>query len=84
MRARLVMIAALTLATSASAEPAKKAPAESAQPSGRPTVVLAAADQPDATAGSSEQATQAPVKRRRVGRVSSCRCGDPQAQPQDE
>jgi hypothetical protein len=83
MRARLVMIAALTLATSASAEPAKKTPAESAQASARPTVVLAAAEQ-GANAGSNEQSTPAPAKRPRAARVSSCRCGDPQTQPQDE
>jgi hypothetical protein len=84
MHARFVPIAAAMLVGSAAfaAEPVKPAaqPATQAQP--RPTeVVLASADQVPVPAPREQQAS-APAKRPRVGRVTTCRCGDPQAQPE--
>lgn len=88
MHARFVPIAAAMLAGSAAfaAEPAKPAAqaatqaATQAQP--RPTeVVLASADQVPAPVPHEQQAA-APAKHPRVGRVTTCRCGDPQAQPE--
>ena len=84
MHARFVLIAAITLIGSAAyaAEPVKPAaqPATESQP--RPSeVVLASADQVPAPAAHEQQAT-APAKPPRVGRVTTCRCGDPQAQPE--
>jgi hypothetical protein len=83
MHARFVPIAAAMLFGSAAfaAEPVKPAAQPATQPQPRPTeVVLASADQVPAPA-SHEQAA-APAKHPRVGRVTTCRCGDPQAQPE--
>jgi len=44
-------------------------------------VVLASADQVPAPPPHEQQVT-APAKHPRVGRVTTCRCGDPQAQPE--
>jgi hypothetical protein len=84
MSVRLLVIAtAVTIGTSALAEPPKTTDRETGQRVSRPAeVVLASADQvrtPDQVA----QQNAAPVKRPRVGRVTSCRCGDQQAQPDE-
>ena len=84
MHARFVLIAAATLIGSAAlaAEPLKPPPQPATQPQPRPVeVVLASADQVPAAAAH-EQQLAAPAKRPRVGRVTTCRCGDPQAQPE--
>ena len=82
MQVRLMVIAAaaLTIGTSAFAEPAKTHGSQATQPATPPaTVVLASADTVrDPTPTASQNA--APVKRPRVGRVTTCRCGDQQAQ----
>jgi hypothetical protein len=84
MHARLMVIAAatLTMGTSAIAEPAKTREPHAAQPASPPAqVVLASADQIREPSPNAEQATP-PVKRPRVARVTTCRCGDQQASDQ--
>ena len=74
MFARSILIAAaLTSATAALAEPAKPAAQPVTQPAGRP-IVLASADAVKAPAMAADQ--QVPVKKPRVARVTTCRCGD--------
>ena len=82
MYVRLVPIAAATLIGSAAfaAEPVKPPVQPATQPQPRPDMVLASADQVPAPAPREQQA--AATKRPRVGRVTTCRCGDPQAQPE--
>ena len=83
MHARFVLIAAAMLVGSAAfaAEPVKPAAQPATQPQPRPTeVALASADQVPAPVPHEQAA--APAKHPRVGRVTSCRCGDPQAQPE--
>jgi hypothetical protein len=82
MLARFVTIAAaaLTVAAPAAAEPARPQTQETAQPASRP-IVLASADAVKTPAAASDQ--QAPVKRPRVGRVTTCRCGDQIPQEDD-
>ena len=80
MLARSIIIAAtLTAATAAYAEPAKPQAQEAGQASSRP-LVLASAEVAKAPVAAADQ--QAPAKRPRVARVTSCRCGDPV--PQDD
>lgn len=79
MRGWLMLIAnaSLALAAPALAEPAK-APDQQADRAPRPAaVVLASAEQ--VRAPGADQQPQQPVKRARVARVTSCRCGDPQS-----
>jgi hypothetical protein len=84
MHVRLGLIGAATLfgaAAALAAEPAKqpaKAPAQ-AQPRSAP-VVLASADPVQAPAPQAKPAAQ--PKHARVARVTTCRCGDPQVQPE--
>jgi len=81
MHARLMIIAAAAsmLGTSAFAEPPKPHVAQAAQPASPPAqVVMASADQIRGPAPDAEQAAP-PVKRPRVARVTTCRCGDQQA-----
>jgi hypothetical protein len=84
MHARFVLIAAaISIGSAAFAgEPAKPAAEPATQPQPRPVeVVLASAEQVPAPAPHEQQAAAA-AKRPRVGRVTTCRCGDPQAQPE--
>jgi hypothetical protein len=87
MHARLILIAAGTAMSAGAfaAEPAKPAaqPAAQAQPRPAADVVLASADRVETPAPSAPQAAAMP-KPHRVGRVTTCRCGDQQAQPDDE
>jgi hypothetical protein len=81
MNARFVMIAAtvLTIGASATAEPPKTPAAGPAHPPSPPAeVLLASADQVSTPASPDQGA--APVKRPRVARVTTCRCGDQQIQ----
>jgi hypothetical protein len=85
MHARFVLIAAamLTSVNAFAAEPSKPAPPTSAQPQhGSPQVVLASAAQvaSPAPADAQPQAVPTPPKKR-VGRVTTCRCGDQPPQP---
>ena len=84
MHARFVLIAAATLIGPAAfaAEPVKPPVQPATQPQPRPDqVVLASADQVPAPVPH-EQQVATPAKRPRVGRVTTCRCGDPQAKPE--
>ena len=82
MHARFVLIAAASLAsgTAFAAEPVKPPvqPAGQRQPA-PPQVVLASAD--DVRVPSTTEQPQTAPKRPR-GRVTTCRCGDPEAQPE--
>ena len=82
MFARFVLIAAIALASgSAYAAPAKPAPQPSSQAQPAPhEVVLASADDASAPPANAPQAPAAP--KRRIGRVTTCRCGDQPAQPE--
>ena len=90
MLARVILIAATTLtsATAFAAEPVH-APAQptAEQPappnSAAPQIVLASADVATPTASAEPKAA---TPRRRVGRVTTCRCGGqvPQAEPTPE
>lgn len=81
MHARWMVIAAtaLTMAVTATAEPAQTPAREAAQPTSQPKpVVLASVEQIRGPIATGDQATPAPVKRPRVARVTTCRCGDPE------
>jgi hypothetical protein len=86
MSARLmtIAVAALTLGTTALAEPARTED-HSNPPTNRPAaIVLASAETAQASAPAADQPAAAPAKPRRAARVTTCRCGDPQAEPQDQ
>ena len=84
MHARFVLIAAATVMSTGAfaAEPSRPPvqPAAQPQPSTAP-VVLASADDVRAPSAPDQQVTT-PPKRPRIARVTTCRCGDPQAQPE--
>jgi hypothetical protein len=84
MHTRFILIAAaaLTSASAFAAEPATKPPVQqSSQPEPASAhVMLASADDVQAPAPTADQQTPAPPKRR-LARVTTCRCGDQQAQP---
>jgi hypothetical protein len=92
MSARLTMIAAAALAigtltthTAAFAEPARTQD-HADQPANRPAaIVLASAEsaQGQAAAPSADQPAP-PQAKRRAARVTTCRCGDPQPEAQDQ
>jgi hypothetical protein len=73
----LVIAAALIGGSPALAEPAKspEPQAQQPQPQSAKTVVLASADTVKAAATDAAQPAQ---PKRRIGRVTTCRCGDPQ------
>ena len=83
MHARFILIAATLVSTSAwSAEPSKpapQAPAHNDQP--QPKVVLASADNVRDAVSTTQEAPATP--KRRLSRVTSCRCGDQEAQPDE-
>lgn len=85
MNARFVLIAAaaLTSVSAFAAEPSKPAQQASPQPkNGSPQVVLASAAQVSSPAPADQQAQQLPAPpKKRVGRVTTCRCGDQLPQP---
>jgi hypothetical protein len=88
MLARFVLIAAISLtsATAFAAEPAKPPVQPTAeQPApvrpATPQIVLASADVAAAPASAAEPKSTTPA-RRRVGRVTTCRCGGQQPQPE--
>ena len=84
MHARFVLIAAATLVSTAAvaAEPAKPAPSpQIAAPQAPVRVVLASADDLRSPV-STEQQAPSPPKRPRIARVTTCRCADQPAQPE--
>jgi hypothetical protein len=93
MSARLTLIAAVALTigtltshTAALAEPARTQDHVS-QPANRPAaIVLASAEtaQAQAQAPAGDQPAAPAAKPRRAARVTTCRCGDPQPEPQDQ
>ena len=84
MHARFIVIAATLLSTSAmAADTSKPAPQPPVQPEpAAPKIVLASAEVTPASAPTTQQAE--PAKPKRHGRVTGCRCGDQEAQPDDE
>lgn len=64
----------------AASEPAKTPPAESP----RAPIVLASADALRASATDAGQSATAPAKRRIAPRITTCRCGPVQPQPDPE
>lgn len=66
--------------SNAASEPAKTAPAESP----RAPIVLASADALRASATDAGQSATAPAKRRIAPRITTCRCGPVQPQPDPE
>lgn len=83
MHARFVLIAAATvMSTSAfAAEPVKPPVQPAAQPQTTTAqVVLASADDVRTPSASDQQSTTPPKRPR--GRVTTCRCGDSAAQPE--
>lgn len=84
MYRRLVLIAATSISTSAFAADAPKAPVQHAVQSQNAAapVVLASADPSRPAAAPEPQAT--PSKPPRIGRVTTCRCGGQDADPDPE
>jgi hypothetical protein len=82
MRARVIVIAAMmTVGSAALADPPKDPQASASSPQ-KPAaeVVLASADTARAPVPETARPNTAPAKRR-VARVTTCRCGDPQVDP---
>ena len=87
MFTRTLLIGSTILAVAApvAADPANPVQRESAvqAPANRPAqVVLASAEQVQAQLPADTQAAATPPKRPRAARVTSCRCGDQAAQPE--
>jgi len=79
----LTVFAAALIAGSAAAEPPKNTDAKPAEAKLRPAeVVLASAERPRAT--TAENQPNAVPAKRRVARVTTCRCGDPQTEPDSQ
>lgn len=79
-----LIAAATTIGSSAFAEAPKGEPIRAVQPQpARTEVVLASADTVHAPAPEAAQSSPAPAKRR-VARVTTCRCGDPQPEPDSQ
>lgn len=84
-RTLLIGSTILAIAAPAAADPANPVQREPAAqaPTSRPAqVVLASAEQVQAEVPADTQAAATPPKRPRAARVTSCRCGDQAAQPQ--
>ena len=82
MRACTIAVGALlSFASPALAEPAKRDAPKPAPEQKPATAILASADTVHTPATSSPQATTAPVKGV-VPRITTCRCGDPQPDPE--
>jgi hypothetical protein len=84
MHARFVLIAATLIGANAfAAEPHKAPDRSTAQPqTAAPALVLASAEAVR-TPAPADQSAPAQAKRPRVGRVTTCRCGDPQPSDTD-
>jgi hypothetical protein len=84
MHARFVLIAAVLMSAHAfAAEPHKVPERSPAQPQpATPSLVLASAEAVQPTAAA-DQSAATPAKRPRIGRVTTCRCGDPQPSDSD-
>ena len=83
MTARFVLIAAAALVSTSAfaAEPVKPPVQPAAQPQpARPQVVLASGEDVRAPSAADQQMPAVPKRPR--GRVTTCRCGDPQPEPE--
>lgn len=83
MNGRFILIAAATLMAGSvnAAEPLKPGPQPAAQPQHAPAqIVLASAD--EVRTPSPDQQASSPPKRR-VARVTTCRCGDAETQSEE-
>jgi hypothetical protein len=79
----LAILAAALLAGSAAADPPKNATARPTGTRPSPTeVVLASTETPRAP--TPENQPNAEPAKRRVARVTTCRCGDPQTEPESQ
>jgi len=85
MLLRVTLIAAAMMIGSAVAAEAPRGGTPTAVPlqSGRTEVVLASAEAIHAPAPEAAQPSPAPAKRR-IARVTTCRCGDPQPDPDSQ
>jgi prophage tail gpP-like protein len=84
MHARFAIVAAafFVAGSAFAAEPPKAPERESnAVDAHRPQIVLASAD--TASQASADQQAQPVQRRARVARVTTCRCGDQQAEPEE-
>ena len=83
MRTHLAAIAAIvTIAGQASADPKDGVRAAQPQPQHRAVEVVLASAEP--MHASPDGAQSSAPQKRRVGRVTTCRCGDPQADPETQ
>ena len=84
MLLRATLIAAvMTVGGAAFAEAPKSAPVRAAQAQSGRDVVLASAETLRAPAPDAAQPSPAPTKRR-IARVTTCRCGEPQPDPDSQ
>lgn len=86
MKLRLAMLAAgaaLIGTTAVAADPAASSRQPQQADSPAPRLLLASADEVRAPAPSDQQAASTP-KRPRIARVTTCRCGDPQPQAEQD
>ena len=84
VRLSMIALGAFAICGSAVAQPPKDAPAKPAQTQSRPTqIVLASAEQVREPSPEAVHASSAPARRARP-RVTTCRCGDPQPDPENQ
>ena len=83
MPVRFVLIAAATLTsgTAFAAQPVKPPVQPAAQPQPAPAQVLLASVDDVRAPSTADQPASTPAKRPRIGRVTTCRCGGQEAQP---
>ena len=82
-RSAIFVATALAAASVAFAEPAKAPAASAARPAGHTApVMLASADRVVGTVPAADVRSEQPKRPR--ARVTSCRCGDPQPQAEDQ
>ena len=86
MHVRFILIAAATLTsgTAFAAQPVKPPVQPAAQPQPAPVQVVLASVDDVRSPSAADQPASTPAKRPRIGRVTTCRCGDPQAQPDSD
>lgn len=84
MHARFAFIAAAALTSSSvfAAEPIKPPVQPATQQQPAPAQIMLASVDDVRTPSATDQQTPTPPKRPRMGRVTTCRCGDSQAQPE--
>ena len=84
VRLSIIALGSFAICGGAVAEPPKAALAKPAQTQVRPSqIVLASAEKVRGTSPEAAQANSVPAKRR-APRVTTCRCGDPQPDPENQ